>query len=104
MVKEILMNAVTCQFGNEGERNYAPAANVQTLAVKDGWIGKLYLVVDKTTGLLGKAVKADGCDDVAADLYCTNARRVGQGWSIRQSLDSLGFPEVHESQVRMHLV
>jgi hypothetical protein len=103
MVKEILMNAVTCQFGNEGERNYAPAAQVETLAVKDGWIGQMYLVIDKTTKIIGKAVKADGCDDVVADLYSTNARKLGEGWSIRQALDSLGFPEVHESQVRMHL-
>jgi hypothetical protein len=93
----------TCQFGNPGERNFAAQAAVQTLAVKDGWIGQMFLVVDKTAGLLGKAVKADDCDDIAADLYCTNARRVGAGWSIRQCLDSLGFPEVHETQVRMHL-
>jgi hypothetical protein len=95
--------ATTCQFGNEGERGFNPAANVTPLAVKDGQVGKLYLVVDKTTKMLGKAVKADGCDDVAAELYCTNARRVGQDWSIRQCLDSLGFPEVHESEVHTHL-
>jgi hypothetical protein len=97
------MKAVTCQFGNPGERGFNPAANVAPLAVKDGWVGKLYLVVDKTTKYIGKAVKADGCDDVTADLYCTNARKLGEGWTVRQCLDSLGFPEVHESQVRMHL-
>ena len=95
---------VTCQFGKPGDRIYTPSANVKTLAVKDGWVGKMYLVVDKTSKLLGKAVATDGYSNTTAQLYCTNAHRLGEGWSIRQCLDALGFPEIYESQVRMHLV
>lgn len=94
----------TAQFGNASDSHgHSSNTPVLVLASKLQIGGHAFLVLDPTTGIVGRALKVKSplfkIDGVEGEFYCTAARRVAGLWNSEHCLESLGFGEVDSSIV-----
>ena len=102
---------MTAQFGNPTDtRGFRRNVGVRVLAQQGGMLRPSYLITDGE-GMIGLAslvrpfmnegVKEE--DRITADLYCTNARRVGPDWPLCRILESLGFEDADDALIAKHI-
>ena len=102
---------MTCQFGNPTDtRGFRRSVGVSVLAMQGGLSRPVYLVSDGE-GKIGRASLVrpfmnEGVDEedrIIAELYCTNARKIGPDWSLSRILESLDFSDADDAIISKHI-
>ena len=103
--------SMTCQFGNPSDtRGFRRNVGVRLLAQQGGLSRPIYLVSDGE-GMIGRATLVrpfmnEGVseeDRITAELYCTNARKIGPDWSLSRILESLDFSDADDALIAKHI-
>lgn len=102
---------MTAQIGNPTDTcGFRRCVGVRVLAQQGGLSRPTYLITDGN-GLIGRASLVrpfmnEGVSEdnrVTAELYCTNARRIGPEWSLTRILESLDFSDADDALVAKHI-
>ena len=102
---------MNCQFGNPTDTSgFRRCVGVRVLAQQGGMSRPVYLISDGE-GMIGRATLVrpfmnEGVneeDRITAELYCTNARRVGPNWPLSRILESLDFSDADDALIAKHI-